>query len=133
MKKNKITKLNLLERYGLGENMIRVIRGLHETTSYKVRGKEGVSGEWLLKRGLREGCSTSPVLFNIYHQAVMRQAGEKGWELGLGGSREGLSQVPKPGRGGVLRPRQWWCRHSFLFMTPPLWVGRGNWEGEWGQ
>ena len=26
--------------------------------------------------GLREGCSTSPILFNIYHQAVLRQAGE---------------------------------------------------------
>ena len=32
--------------------MIRLIKGLHETTSYKVRGKEGVSGEWLPERGL---------------------------------------------------------------------------------
>ena len=33
-----------------------------------------MSEEWMPERGLREGCSTSPVLFNIYHQAVMRQA-----------------------------------------------------------
>ena len=65
----------LLGRYWLRENMIGVIKGLHETTSYKLSEKEGVSGEWLPERGLREECSTSPVLFNIYHQAVMRQAG----------------------------------------------------------
>ena len=62
--------------------MIRVIRGLHETTSFKVREKEGVSGEWLPERGLREGCSTSPVLFNNCHQEVMRQAEKHRRELG---------------------------------------------------
>ena len=41
-----------------------------------MRGKEGMSFAWLPARGLREGCSTSPILFNIYHQAVLRQAGE---------------------------------------------------------
>ena len=60
---NKPALRMLLNRYGLGENMTRRIKGLHETTSYKVRGKEGVSGEWLPERGLREGYSTSPVLF----------------------------------------------------------------------
>ena len=33
-----------------------------------------MSDSWKPARGLREGCSTSPVLFNVYHQAVMRQA-----------------------------------------------------------
>ena len=66
----------LLSRYGLGENMIRVIKSLHETITYKARGKEGVSGEWLPEKGLREGCSTSPILFNVYHKAVVSQAGE---------------------------------------------------------
>ena len=32
---------------------------------------------WLLERSLREGCSTLPILFNVYHQAVMRQAEEQ--------------------------------------------------------
>ena len=42
-----------------------------------MRGKKAMSSAWcLVGRGLREGCSTSPILCNIYHQAVMRQAGE---------------------------------------------------------
>ena len=66
----------LLERYGLKGRMLKTLIDLHETTEYKVRGKEGMSSAWVPARGLREGCSTSPILFNIYHQAVLRQAGE---------------------------------------------------------
>ena len=65
----------LLERYGLKGRMLETLVDLNETTEYKVRGKEGMSSAWVPARGLREGCSTSPILFNIYQQAVMRQAG----------------------------------------------------------
>ena len=47
---------------------------LHENTTYRVRSREGLSDGWVQERGLREGCSTSPILFNVFHQAVMRQA-----------------------------------------------------------
>ena len=55
----------LLEWYGLKGRMLETLIDLHETTEYKVRGKEGMSSAWLPARGLREGCSTSPILFNI--------------------------------------------------------------------
>jgi len=67
----------VLERYGLRGRLLETVIDLHETTEYKVRGKEGVSDGWLPARGLREGCSTSPILFNVFHQAVMRQAEER--------------------------------------------------------
>ena len=67
----------LLERYGLRGRFLETLRGLHESTKYRVKGREGVSEEWAPARGLREGCATSPVMFNIYHQAVMRQAEEE--------------------------------------------------------
>ena len=40
-------------------------------------GKEGLSSEWIPARGLREGCATSPTLFNIYHADAMRIAQSK--------------------------------------------------------
>ena len=67
---------SLLERYGLHGECLNVIVDLHECTEYKVRASDGMSEPWMPVRGLREGCSTSPVLFNIYHQAVMRQVEE---------------------------------------------------------
>ncbi len=42
---------------------------------YRVSGREGECEAWVPERGLREGCPSSPGLFNIYHQAVMRSAG----------------------------------------------------------
>ena len=37
-------------------------------------GKKATQEGWVPDRGLREGCPSSPILFNIFHQAVMRQA-----------------------------------------------------------
>ena len=55
----------LLERYGLKGRMLETLIDLHETTDYKVRGKEGMSSALLHARGLKECCSTSPIQFNI--------------------------------------------------------------------
>ena len=45
----------------------------HETTEYKMLGREGVNQAWIPAKELRECCSTSPILFNVYHQIVVRQ------------------------------------------------------------
>ena len=73
---NKPALWMLLERYGMKGRMLETVMDLHETTEYRVKGKDGLSDAWTPARGLREGCATSPILFNIYHQAVMRRAGQ---------------------------------------------------------
>ena len=83
---------------------------LHETTEYKVRAQDGMSETWMPARGLREGCSTSPILFNVYHQAVMRQVeearrvrGSEGlvWKWVPGGSFAGEKVWEKGGAEAV--------------------------------
>ena len=71
---NKYAMWKILERYGMGERCLRAIRNLHETTEYRVKGREGESEAWIPQWGLREGCPSSPPLFNIYHQVSMRVA-----------------------------------------------------------
>ena len=98
----------LLERYGMKGRCLESLIDLHECTVYKVRGKEGMSESWMPARGLREGCSTSPILFNVYHQAVMRQAdarrheqsGDVGvpWRWVPGGSFAGARVWERGGR-----------------------------------
>ena len=51
-----------------------VLRALHEHTRYRVKGNAGLSDEWLPARGLREGCATSPILFNLYHAVAVESA-----------------------------------------------------------
>ena len=62
----------VLQRRGCPDGMIRVLQGLHERTAMKVRVHGGVSTAYYPERGLREGCPSSPVLFNIFHDAVMQ-------------------------------------------------------------
>ena len=61
----------ILEKYRLPSKVIDKLKDLHEFTSYRVRGEERDSTEFIPQRGLREGCATSPVIFNIFHQAVI--------------------------------------------------------------
>ena len=61
----------LLRKRGCDERMVKVCIALHESTTYAVKVAGGVSSEWMPDRGLREGCPSSPTLFNIYHDGVM--------------------------------------------------------------
>jgi hypothetical protein len=80
----------ILQKYGMKERCLRALQGLHEQTSYKIKGREEHSTEWCPQRGLREGCATSPELFNIYHSAAIRQAKE------VRGNNVGISWMWRP-------------------------------------
>lgn len=62
----------LLRRCGCPEVLLRIWMALHDHTDYRVKVYGDVSSAWRPSRGLREGCPSSPPVFNIYHDAVMR-------------------------------------------------------------
>ena len=88
---NKPALWKILIRKGMGEKCLRALQDLHETTFYKVKSREGDSESWVPERGLREGCPSSPVLFNIFHQPVMRIARKRRKRKA---EEEALSLVP---------------------------------------
>ena len=81
----------ILQNLGMGEVTLARLKGLHEGTSYQVKGREALSESWHPERGLREGCATSPILFNVFHEQAIKiaharrkaSAEEKGQECGL--------------------------------------------------
>ena len=70
---NKPHLWGILEKLGMPTKILNIIKGLHEMTQYRVKGKEQLSSEWVPQRSLREGCATSPILFNIYHAQAMKK------------------------------------------------------------
>ena len=62
----------LLKKQGVDQRFIAVCKALHEHTKVYVRAEGGLSDPYVMERGLREGCPSSPPLFNVYHHAVMR-------------------------------------------------------------
>ena len=71
---NKPALWMILKKYGIGDRFLAILKDLHETTEYRIKSRAGESESWIPERGLREGCPSSPPLFNIFHQAVMRLA-----------------------------------------------------------
>ena len=97
---------DLLLRWGCDPSSIkRVIQMLHGGTSYRVRVHGGLSKVFVLERGLREGCPSSPVLFNIYHAAVMMDFRDRRKEAAQQGTMdEGINWVAQVD-GCLFRPR----------------------------
>ena len=61
----------LLEMKGCPPGFLGVLKALHDHTASHVRFDGGTSAEFVPDRGLREGCPSSPVLFNLYHHGIM--------------------------------------------------------------
>lgn len=80
----------VLSSLGVPSGMLTVLRGLHETTRYEIQSPQGRSRPYMLKRGLREGCPSSCVVFNLYHSWVMRRV-EVAVGAALGGGCFGLT------------------------------------------
>ena len=57
-------------------SVISNLQDLYWFTVYKVRGQERDISNFFPRRGLHEECPTSPVIFNRFHQAVVRIATE---------------------------------------------------------
>lgn len=51
--------------------MFKTVIDLHDMTQYKALERNGMNMTWLLAVSFTEGCSTSPILFNIYHLTVL--------------------------------------------------------------
>lgn len=64
----------VLRSKGIPDHLIRVIQGLYSNTKIRIKLKNGISKESKeITRGVRQGCSLSPVLFNLYIDDVTRR------------------------------------------------------------
>lgn len=76
------TKLwDVLHEMGVPDHLISLIQSLYEASSATVRCHNTESKHFQPKKGVRQGCILSPVLFNIYSEAILRKALEN-WDGG---------------------------------------------------
>lgn len=54
------------------ETLINVLRSLRAGTLYQVTTSQGLSQRYRLASGFREGCSTSPCLYILFHDYAMK-------------------------------------------------------------
>ena len=64
--------LQVLTRIGVPPQMIGVIQHFHDGMRARVRPDDGVCSDWFkVEQGLRQRCVLSPLLFNIFFEAVL--------------------------------------------------------------
>lgn len=78
----------VLGEMGVPEHLVRLIRNLYVNNRSFVRIDTDWSDVFVTKKGVRQGCILSPVLFNIYGEYIIRKTVEN-WEGGfpIGGKR----------------------------------------------
>ena len=62
---------SLLQKRGAPSPFLQVCKALHNHTQFHVKLDGVLSHNYEADRGLKEGCPSSPPLFNLYHQAVL--------------------------------------------------------------
>lgn len=79
---------NTLKDFGLPLHLITLVTNLYETTVAVVKIDGTLSKKCSIRKGVRQGCILSPLLYNIYSELIMRHTLE-GWKGGvkIGGRR----------------------------------------------
>lgn len=68
------TLVQILERTGLDYKDIRLIKNLYWNQTAQVRVDGSLSDRVSIQKGVRQGCTLSPLLFNLYSEHVFREA-----------------------------------------------------------
>ena len=79
---NWVKLLEVLKSIGVDWQDRRLIERLYTGQKARVRLKDGLSEPAVIGCGTRQGCLLSPILFSIYHEAMLRDA--------LSGVNEGI-------------------------------------------
>ena len=66
---------NTLRMIDIPEHITILIKSLYEGQEAKVRTHYGEPEWFKVNKGVRQGCTLSPFLFNLYYEQIMRIAG----------------------------------------------------------
>ena len=70
---NKLWKI--LKEMGIPDHLICLLRNLYADQEATIRTGHGTTDWFQIGKGVRQGCTLSPCLFNFYAEYIMRNAG----------------------------------------------------------
>ena len=107
------TLWKILNEIGIPDHLTCLLRNLYAGQEATVRTGHGTTDWFQIRKGVCQGCISSPCLFNLYAEYIMRNAGLVKHKL----------ESRLPGKISINLDMQ---------MTPPLWknVKRNGYVGE---
>ena len=73
----------ILKEMGIPDHLIFLLRNLYAGQEATVRTGHGTTDWFQIGKGVRQGCTLSPCLFNFYAEYIMRNAGLEETEAGI--------------------------------------------------
>lgn len=66
--------IEFFEKFNIDEKNIRCIEILYRNQNTQVKLENDMSNTIWIRRGMRQGCILSPLLFNLHLEAIFREA-----------------------------------------------------------
>ena len=91
MDHNKLGKI--LKEMGISDHLTCLLRNLYAGQEATVRTGHGTIDWFQIGQGVRQGCISSPCLFNFYAEYIMRNAGLEEARAGIKTARQNINNV----------------------------------------
>ena len=88
---NKLWKI--LKEMGIPDHLICLLRNLYAGQEATVRARHGTTDWFQIGKGVRQGCISSPCLFNLYAEYIMRKAGLEEAQAGIKIARRNINNL----------------------------------------
>ena len=83
----------ILQEMGIPDHLTCLLRNLHPGQEATVRTGHGTTNWFQVGKGVRQGCISSPCLFNVYAEYIMRHAGLEEAQAGIKIARRNISNL----------------------------------------
>ena len=88
---NKLWKI--LKEMGIPDHLTCLLRNLYADLEATVRTGHGTTDWFQIGKGVRQGCISSPCLFNLYTEYIMRNAGLEEAQAGIKTARTNINNL----------------------------------------
>ena len=88
---NKLWKI--LQEMGTPDHLTCLLRNLYAGQDTAVRTRHGTTEWFQIRKGIHQGCTLSPCLFNLYAEDIMRNAGLDEAQAGIKISRRNINNL----------------------------------------
>ena len=87
------TLSKILKEMGIADHLTCLLRNLYAGQEAIVRTGHGTTDWFQIGKGVRQGCISSPCLFNLYAEYIMRNAGLDEAQAGIKISRRNINNL----------------------------------------
>jgi len=87
------TNWKIIQEMGIPDHLTCLLRNLYAGQKATVRTRHGPTDWFQIGKGIHQGCTLSPCLFNLYAEDIMRNAGLDEAQAGIRIARRNINNL----------------------------------------